>query len=488
MSDNNTELNIHGETDRTPAENQQSPEQSATQPVQPSNPEQSGTSAPQPIGQAPINNGQPYTQPTQQPPFEPSGSPYGGAPNGYPYSQGYPYNPPYGQYPPSFGGYPYGAPYGGNPYSPYGYPYGQPQQPYGQYPYQNGYPYGAPYGYPYPYPYPYGYPQGFNYPTPEELQKKAERKAKIKRLGNSIGIPLCLFSIISFIVSVIFSVVLYAVFDRTVADSIATDPNVNYILSTCISLICFTLPFIITSKMIGLKWHETMQFKKTNGTTFISVLMLGLGVCALSNYASSILSSVMMGLTGKGSETTMIEFGTDWKSFVISLLCVGIMPALLEEFAFRGIVLGTMRKYMNDGAAILVSALLFGLLHGNLQQIPFAFGVGIALGYATVYCKSIIPAMVLHGINNSVSVILDFATRNMRDSIAGITTMLYLAVLLLIGICGFIMLTLTDKNAFNLSRDNSQSSKADIKYFMSSAAIIVFLVLSGLSVIVTQFL
>ena len=66
-----------------------------------------------------------------------------------------------------------------------------------------------------------------------------------------------------------------------------------------------------------------MQFKKTNGTKFISVLMLGLGVCALSNYASSILSSVMMGLTGKGSETTMIEFGTDWKSFVISLLCVG---------------------------------------------------------------------------------------------------------------------------------------------------------------------
>ena len=132
----------------------------------------------------------------------------------------------------------------------------------------------------------------------------------------------------------------------------------------------------------------------------------------------------MMGLTGKGSQTSMIEFGSDWKSFVISMLCVGILPALLEEFAFRGIVLGALRKYLNDGTAILISATLFGLLHGNLQQIPFAFGVGLILGYSTVYCKSIVPAMVLHGINNSFSVMLDFATRSMNPLTSQITTML----------------------------------------------------------------
>lgn len=412
----------------------------------------------------------------------------------------------YNQYPPNGGGYtcgqsPYGyPPYGypphiqqGQPYGqyqpPYQPPYGQYQQPYGQpyggyygYPYQNGYPY--PYNYPYSYPYPYG----VNQPSPEEIRKKAERKEKIKRLGNSIGIPLCLFSVISFVISQIFAIVMVIILGEQSAQSFFVDPNVNYLLSAGISVICFTLPFLITSKMLKLRWRDTTSFKKVEPSKFISVLMLGLGVASLSNYASGLLSSFMLEFTGKSSQTSMIEFGTDWKSFVISMLCVGIMPALLEEFAFRGIVLGALRKYMNDGTAIFISAFLFGVLHGNLQQIPFAFGLGLVLGYATVYCKSVVPAMVLHGINNSLSVILDFATRGMNPLTSQITTMLYLAVLLLIGVCGFIMLTLTDKEAFKLSKQNSESSKTDIKQFVSSVSVIIFFVLSGISVFVTQLL
>ncbi len=414
-------------------------------------------------------NGQPT--PTEA---KPSGPVYNNVP---PYQ---PYQPPYGQYPQNSGYYPYGQYYG---YPPYGQQHGQQQYGgYYGYPYQNGYPY------PYNYPYGYAYPYGANYPSPEELQKKAERKAKINKLGNAVGIPLCLFSVISYIITQIFIVITTLLAGNQAALSIFTDPNVNYILSAGISVICFTLPFLITSRLLKLKWSESVSFKRAEATKSISVIMLGLGVCAISNYASSLLSSFMLQFTGKSSQTTMMDFGTDWKSFVISLLCVGILPALLEEFAFRGVVLGALRKYMNDGTAIFLSALLFGLLHGNLQQIPFAFGVGLALGFATVYCKSIVPAIVLHGLNNTFSVVLDFATRNMNPLTSQITTMLYLAVLLLIGVCGFIMLVVTDKDAFILSSSNSESSKTDIGQFSSSVAIIIFFVISGLSIIVTQFL
>lgn len=438
-----------------------------------------------------VNNPQTEEAPQALPKDEETSAPEGcqTANNG---CNGNPHNQQYNPYPQNNGGYPYGQnpygypPYGYSPYGQQGQPYEQPQQPYGQpfgsyygYPCQNGYPY---YNYPYPYPF-YA-----NQPSPEEVRKKAERKSNIKRLGNAVGIPLCLFSVISFVITQIFVVLMVAFLGEQSANSLFADPNVNYLLSTGISVICFTLPFLITSKMLNLKWRDTMSFKKTESSKFISVLMLGLGACSLSNYASSLLSSFMQEFTGKSSQTSMIGFGTDWKSFVISLLCVGIMPALLEEFAFRGIVLGALRKYMNDGTAIFVSAFVFGLLHGNLQQIPFAFGVGLALGYATVYCKSIIPAMVLHGVNNSFSVVLDFATRGMNPLTSQITTMLYLAVLLLIGVCGFIMLTLTDKDAFRLCEKNSESSKTDIKQFCSSAAIIIFFVISGISIIATQFL
>lgn len=413
------------------------------------------------------------TPPTNQPPLWGA---YGQVP---PYGYG---QPPYGYYPPVSGyyqqGYNQNSPYNCG-FNPEGYypPNGQYYQPPagGYYP-----PYGAP---------PYGYypPQPFfNQPSPEELKRRQEKK-KVRHVANAIGIPLCLFSVISFVISVIAMVVLELTLGQGKANAILADPDFNYILSALISAICFTLPFLITSKLTGIKWRDTMEFKKTSSTKFISVIMLGLGICALSNYASSFISSIMEQTTGKGSETTMTEFGSDWKSFIISLVCVGIMPALLEEFGFRGVVLGTLRRYMSDGAAIFVSAALFGLLHGNLQQIPFAFGVGLALGYATVYCKSIIPAMVLHGINNSVAVVMDFATRIMSPLNSQLVTMLYMAVLLLIGLCGFIMLTVTDKEAFKLSGDSSDS-KTRVGWVSSSPAIIVFFVLTGLSIIGVQFL
>ncbi len=386
-------------------------------------------------------------------------------------------------------------PYNQNPYyqnPPYpnqqGY-YGQYQQnPYGYYPQNNSYnPYNGQSwgGYNYP-PQGYGYPQ--NFVSPEEMQKRQERKKIMSKLGNGIGIPLCLFSIISYIISRIFVFVVTLALGQSSAAEVFSDPNVNYLLSAFISVISLTIPFLITSKLTGVKWKETLHFQKVGATKFLSVIMFGLGICALSNYASGLVSALVQGLTGKGSQTTMIEFGTDWQSFCISMLCVGILPALFEEFAFRGIVLGSLRKYMNDSTAIFVSAALFALLHGNLQQIPFAFGVGLALGYATVYCKSIVPALVLHGINNSFSVIITFATRIMSPMNSQITTMFYLAALLLIGVCGFIMLVLTDKEAFSLSKANSDSSARDVKQFCSAAAIIVFFVFSGLSVLITQFM
>ncbi len=390
-----------------------------------------------------------------------------------PYGYGYPpYNqPPYGQ--PPYGQPPYSQPtYNQPPF--YGQGNGTPPQ--------DGQFYG---GYPYP---PYGYPSpGFYYaPSPEEIKKQQE-KAKIKKLGNAVCIPLCLVSVISFILSSIVSNVLLVLLGRDAAVGLLTNPDFTYIFSALVSALCFTFPFLITSTVTGHRWSETISFKRTSSTKFLAVVMLGLGICSLSNYASSFISSFLEQTTGQGSQTSMTEFGTGWLSFGVSFVCVGILPALLEEFAFRGVILGNLRRHMSDGASILVSATLFALLHGNLQQIPFAFGVGLALGFATVYCDSIIPALVLHGINNCMAVIMDFATRNLNPFNSQLVTLLYLAVLLLVGLCGFIMLSVSDKDAFRLSGETAENSKEKIKYFTSSIGAIIFIVITVLSVLAVQF-
>ena len=95
-------------------------------------------------------------------------------------------------------------------------------------------------------------------------------------------------------------------------------------------------------------------------------------------------------------------------SLALNLVSTAILPALVEEMVFRGYILGALRP-QGDGLAIVFSAVFFGLLHGNLLQIPFAFILGLIFGYLTVQTGSIWPAVLLHFLNNALSVALQYA-------------------------------------------------------------------------------
>ena len=79
-------------------------------------------------------------------------------------------------------------------------------------------------------------------------------------------------------------------------------------------------------------------------------------------------------------------------------LYAGILGPIAEEILFRGLVLRSLRPY-GKKFAIVVSAILFGLFHGNLLQAPFAFVVGLVLGYVALEYH-IGWAMALHVMNN----------------------------------------------------------------------------------------
>lgn len=75
-------------------------------------------------------------------------------------------------------------------------------------------------------------------------------------------------------------------------------------------------------------------------------------------------------------------------------LYVCILGPVAEELLFRGVVLRTLATF-GKKLAIFVSALLFGLFHGNLLQTPYAFVLGLVLGYAALEYR-LIWAMMLH--------------------------------------------------------------------------------------------
>ena len=89
----------------------------------------------------------------------------------------------------------------------------------------------------------------------------------------------------------------------------------------------------------------------------------------------------------------------DYDSLTMFLYAAVGAP-IMEEIIFRGLVLRHLEPY-GKSFAIVMSAFLFGIFHGNLVQMPYAFLVGLVLGYVAIE-YNIVWAMVLHMINNLV--------------------------------------------------------------------------------------
>lgn len=143
------------------------------------------------------------------------------------------------------------------------------------------------------------------------------------------------------------------------------------------------------------------MFVREKKMTF-PVFVLLLCVFMLPQMAVSTYSTVLEWILNKLGLSAMaaLEMATiDTSSFSMFLYASFLGP-IAEELLFRGVVLRQLRPWGKQ-TAILVSAIAFGLFHGNVIQIPFAFMVGLVLGYVTVE-YSIFWAIVLHVFNNFV--------------------------------------------------------------------------------------
>lgn len=104
----------------------------------------------------------------------------------------------------------------------------------------------------------------------------------------------------------------------------------------------------------------------------------------------------LLGFLGTSASGAMAQSDTS----VAMLLYTCIGAPFIEEILFRGAV---MRSLQNFGRrfAVVASALIFGLIHGNLVQTPFAFLVGLVLGYAAME-YGIWWSIALHFFNNAI--------------------------------------------------------------------------------------
>lgn len=91
-------------------------------------------------------------------------------------------------------------------------------------------------------------------------------------------------------------------------------------------------------------------------------------------------------------------------SFGMQIVYTVLLAPIIEEFVFRGLIFKVLRKWIPFVFAMSISAVLFGLYHGNLVQFVYAGICGLLFAYLCEKFKTILAPMFSHMIMNLVAV------------------------------------------------------------------------------------
>lgn len=165
-------------------------------------------------------------------------------------------------------------------------------------------------------------------------------------------------------------------------------------------LVCVALGLLLVlAWQGGAIFPQIFQRGKAMGVgDFFQLLCLCLGTQVLCQVYAQLLE-LLLNCFGLSAVEQMNQASLQCDTISMYLYACVIGP-LWEEFVFRGVIQRSMEMY-GKRFAILTSAFLFGMFHGNIIQIPFAFLFGLILGYVAQE-HGILWAMVLHMFNNLV--------------------------------------------------------------------------------------
>lgn len=147
--------------------------------------------------------------------------------------------------------------------------------------------------------------------------------------------------------------------------------------------------------------REALRLRPMNLVSVLLVILLAfllMPLMSFINAASMMFTSNQVGTTMQG----MMELPA-WLSFLL----MAVLPALCEETVYRGIFYNEYRK-KSIRKGILLSGLLFGLLHLNLNQFCYAFVMGCLFALVVEITDSLLSSMIIHFVINGSSTAISY--------------------------------------------------------------------------------
>ena len=201
------------------------------------------------------------------------------------------------------------------------------------------------------------------------------------------------------------SIVLLHIFVDIFLSIINTGFEIPIILQFIISEMTIIVPSLLWLLCLNVPIKETLGFKKIKVSTVLMTILLAeilSPLVSLVNLLSQFFTkNAVMDIAGEVLD----------ENFFVMAFIIGIFGPFCEEFVFRGIIARGLGRFASVIGASIVSGLFFGLLHMNLNQMCYAFLLGVIFSIINYASGSIYTSVVMHIVYNLQNVIMLFALK-----------------------------------------------------------------------------
>ena len=197
--------------------------------------------------------------------------------------------------------------------------------------------------------------------------------------------------------------------------------SLDLIITTSLAMLASTL--VMTWHLIYFGYVDLAQDK------YRSVTLPILGVSTVFIFTAMYVLNLL--IEQAGIPNTMEDTFIDMSRNPFGILSIALLAPILEELLFRGAIQGHLQGVLkHPWVAILIASSLFGVVHMNPAQIPFAFLLGAMFGWLYYRTGSLLPGIIGHVLNNSIAAVnmILYGDATIEEQMPGATEMWGVAI------------------------------------------------------------
>lgn len=218
----------------------------------------------------------------------------------------------------------------------------------------------------------------------------------MRRIKSTLSAPL--------LVLVVYVLLVSSRFINT--DSLQLRDNA-YLSMIILQLLIFILPGVFYCMLRGVSGERIKLKFISPGKIWFVIACFGVLV-----FGCTLINTAVFYIFGGESQDSLYNLfapqgGDRLVNLVYTVIALAIVPAVTEEFIFRGIMLSEYSEY-GVHTAVFMSGIMFAMLHFNIAMLPTYFFCGVVAAYAVYVTQSLWAGMMLHFLNNVYALFFEY--------------------------------------------------------------------------------